>query len=257
MRKRILIASALASSTVAYTPATATVATIAIYNQVVTGSTMRWVRAPSGVGGQLYTISSSGSTTPGAASVDFSFLKPVLAALGPVASKLTLTATSSVAATPVASFLAQTPVNGSFAFTYAGAAPLTVGFTTYNTGANLLSGTFTNATIVGGTGGTSGSFSASTGAGSIIALASDFLDFSGATNFDFSIGFNAMTSPFGVTNAQKALNSFRGATGGSFGSDSATVTATIPEPASWALMVTGFGGLGVALRRRRKQVVTA
>ena len=257
MRKRVLIASAMVFATTAITPAAAVVAPIAVYNQVVTGSTMRWVRAPSGVGGQLFTIASSGSNTPGAASVDFSFLKPVLSALGPVASKLTLTATSTVAATPVLSYLAQTPVDGSFAFTYTGAAPLTVGFTTYNAGANLLSGTFTNATIVGITGGTSGNFSASTGAGSIISLASDFLDFSGANSFDFSIGFNAMTSPFGVSNAQSALNTFRAATGGSFGTDSAAMTATIPEPASWALMVTGFGGLGVALRRRRKQVVTA
>ena len=31
----------------------------------------------------------------------------------------------------------------------------------------------------------------------------------------------------------------------------------VPEPASWALMMIGFGGLGALLRRRRSQVVLA
>jgi hypothetical protein len=26
----------------------------------------------------------------------------------------------------------------------------------------------------------------------------------------------------------------------------------VPEPATWALMLLGFGGIGMALRRRRK-----
>jgi hypothetical protein len=205
----------------------------------------------------LFTISSPGSTTPGSATVNFSFLQPVLAALGPLNAKLTLAASSPVAATSVVTFLAQQPVSGHFAFTYTGAAPLTVGYTSYATGSNLLSGTFTWATIVGGRGNTAGTMSASTGAGSVISMTSDFLDLTGATSLDLAIGFTAMSSPFAVSNAQSALNSFRAATGGSFSSDAATLTATIPEPASWALMITGFGALGVALRRRRKIVVAA
>jgi hypothetical protein len=39
----------------------------------------------------------------------------------------------------------------------------------------------------------------------------------------------------------------------------ATVTITdvssVPEPAAWTLMLAGFGGLGGALRARRRQVV--
>jgi hypothetical protein len=31
--------------------------------------------------------------------------------------------------------------------------------------------------------------------------------------------------------------------------------AAVPEPASWSLMLTGFGALGVTMRRRRKQAV--
>ncbi|HEX2815522.1 MAG TPA: PEPxxWA-CTERM sorting domain-containing protein [Phenylobacterium sp.] len=41
--------------------------------------------------------------------------------------------------------------------------------------------------------------------------------------------------------------------------DNVTVTgpAGVPEPASWALMLVGFGGLGVLLRRRRAEAVAA
>ena len=29
-----------------------------------------------------------------------------------------------------------------------------------------------------------------------------------------------------------------------------TITTAVPEPASWAMMLVGFGAMGVALRRR-------
>lgn len=52
-----------------------------------------------------------------------------------------------------------------------------------------------------------------------------------------------------------------GTTGGDFSfrstAETATFTATlgaVPEPAAWALMLAGFAGVGVALRRRRTQV---
>lgn len=35
------------------------------------------------------------------------------------------------------------------------------------------------------------------------------------------------------------------------------IGAGVPEPASWALMIVGFGGAGVALRRSRKTAATA
>ena len=52
--------------------------------------------------------------------------------------------------------------------------------------------------------------------------------------------------------------SFTGAASGNTSIDNlnATVGARVPEPASWALMVTGFGLVGVAARRR-KAVVAA
>lgn len=37
----------------------------------------------------------------------------------------------------------------------------------------------------------------------------------------------------------------------------ARVTAAVPEPASWAMMIIGFGAVGTGLRRRRRQAVAA
>lgn len=40
-----------------------------------------------------------------------------------------------------------------------------------------------------------------------------------------------------------------------FGVDNINLGAAVPEPAAWALMITGFGLAGVALRRRRSLAV--
>ena len=36
-----------------------------------------------------------------------------------------------------------------------------------------------------------------------------------------------------------------------------SVSGGVPEPATWAMMLTGFGGMGALLRRRRRQVASA
>jgi hypothetical protein len=35
------------------------------------------------------------------------------------------------------------------------------------------------------------------------------------------------------------------------------VSLTVPEPATWAMMLVGFGGIGAMIRRRRHTLVTA
>jgi hypothetical protein len=42
------------------------------------------------------------------------------------------------------------------------------------------------------------------------------------------------------------LNNFSAAATGTF-------SAAIPEPATWGLMIMGFGGMGAVLRNRRRQ----
>ncbi|WP_293906213.1 PEPxxWA-CTERM sorting domain-containing protein [Phenylobacterium sp.] len=42
-----------------------------------------------------------------------------------------------------------------------------------------------------------------------------------------------------------------------FSVDGATLSSGAPEPASWAMMIAGFGGVGAMLRRRRQALATA
>jgi hypothetical protein len=35
------------------------------------------------------------------------------------------------------------------------------------------------------------------------------------------------------------------------------VSLTVPEPATWAMMLVGFGGIGAMIRRRRQTLVAA
>ena len=71
------------------------------------------------------------------------------------------------------------------------------------------------------------------------------------------------TSPGGATRLFLAVADSIGASGGNLGSLSVDVTGAtlaagaIPEPASWALMLVGFGVIGTVARRRRAMVVTA
>jgi hypothetical protein len=58
------------------------------------------------------------------------------------------------------------------------------------------------------------------------------------------------TLSFAVNNDGNFLDDSTGLT--------ATISSAVPEPASWALMLVGFGGLGVAMRARRtKRAATA
>jgi hypothetical protein len=82
--------------------------------------------------------------------------------------------------------------------------------------------------------GTSGSFSAS-GTGDTLAL---LVPFTGAGNYRVSFGGTAPANGAAVTgNLTFQL-------------------APVPEPGTWALMLLGFAGVGVAIRRSRKRSAT-
>ena len=76
---------------------------------------------------------------------------------------------------------------------------------------------------------------------------------SGAALADGSFGGNQsigrrMTYDFGADRVTQVIFS---SSGNSFELDNIAVTSAVPEPATWAMMITGFGMLGATLRRRR------
>ena len=69
-----------------------------------------------------------------------------------------------------------------------------------------------------------------------------------ATWINFGTSFTATSS-----GPQTLAFNFRGlgVTAADFGVDRVYVTAAVPEPGTWALMLIGFGAIGTAMRRRR------
>ncbi|MFL5296277.1 MAG: PEPxxWA-CTERM sorting domain-containing protein [Phenylobacterium sp.] len=134
--------------------------------------------------------------------------------------------------------LIETGLNGSFSF--------------FNGATNLLSGSFTNGLL--SVEGTSGNARASTVTGDSITYTSSLVPAAtlGAPR-DFSFALTGAT-PSASQTTGGAIGSFVATGSGNF---SATPVARVPEPASWALMIVGFGGMGAALRRRRTKVAFA
>jgi hypothetical protein len=128
---------------------------------------------------------------------------------------------------------------------------ITIGGTTFAAGANLLSGSFTLGTIFGGTNSTSGSFSSATTSGATITYTSDFLDFLPTLDRDFALSLTSITP--GLNNStNRALRTFKALSTGSFSTDPApTPIVAVPEAATWAMFIGGFGLMGASLRRRR------
>ncbi|WP_332769656.1 PEPxxWA-CTERM sorting domain-containing protein [Phenylobacterium sp.] len=70
----------------------------------------------------------------------------------------------------------------------------------------------------------------------------------GAFNGDQTIG-RRMTYNFGSDRVTKVIFY---STGNSFELDNIAVATAVPEPATWAMMIVGFGLMGAAVRRRRQ-----
>ena len=70
-----------------------------------------------------------------------------------------------------------------------------------------------------------------------------------ANGWDHVDGTFTIAQPGGVIRLGLSDNTTI-ASGNDFGVDNINL-ASVPEPASWALMILGFGGLGMSLRRRR------
>ena len=86
------------------------------------------------------------------------------------------------------------------------------------------------------------------------------LGLTSAPNFGDYVGENisaALADPnfsHGYFTLPAGVNVISGEFIGSVGYGDMDFAVSVPEPASWALMLVGFGGLGVALRSRRRTI---
>ena len=139
--------------------------------------------------------------------------------------------------------LFDTVTSGSISITRATAAAEGNGTRT-----NLLTVSFTNGELNASQ--DEGAFTFKSNNNSAITFTSDFLDFSNVVSKDFSFSFSGSSPTFNAPLGSSSRSlAFSGS--GTFASDPAPLVLGVPEPASWALMLGGFGMLGATLRTRK------
>jgi hypothetical protein len=262
MKALTAIASAAAlAAALAATAAPANAAVFAQFSPDRGAMDFRWIKsggsgATGGTGGHFFSIgpNTQNAVTAQGVATHFSFLDPALATLAFLPATFTVDATitnalSHAATQNGAGVWTETNLDGHFSFIYSGttgnfATPsgtvhLVHGVT------NLLSGVFTDAFIQGSGG--SGSSNLTSATGGTLTFTSQVEHFSGVLPGSQSFAFNLLAaSPQFSALSHKALNSFRANGGGNFS------MLSVPEPTTWGLMIMGFGGLGLVLRRERR-----
>ena len=243
-----------AAHAVVVTPAHTVVVTPAKTVIVTPAHTIVVTPAHDGTSGSLFSTTQTNAGALGVAKVQFKFVNPNLAKLGALSADLTFNSDSPSLdpAIKAGSLFNQYDLTGGFSFIYTGAAPLHVWDTTYLTGANLLSGDLGGFDLSGVKGGTSASAYGTTEVGDTVTFTSDFLDFIYAGDEDFTLKFTSATPALSATTGA-ALHTFSAKGAGRFGTTWGPRLTAVPEPATWALTILGLGGVGGALRTRRRR----
>jgi hypothetical protein len=175
--------------------------------------------------------------------VEFSFTSPFFAALLSQNALFDLSASVTQPTVQVGGTLLQAVASGDFSFTRT---------TPFAGRSNLLSAHFTNAIVTGSTNGTTATFLASQpGGNSTVTFSSDFIDFTSSTDRGFSFSFSGI-NPSLPGGGGDVLPSWTGDATGTFSVDTFNGPLGVPEPASWALLIVGFGGAGAMLRLKRR-----
>jgi len=162
-----------------------------------------------------------------------------------------------VAATPATSVTVgnvttytQTGITGSFQDIYFGkGAPIVVNGVTLTRGVtDILTGDFTNGTIVGRT--VNGVSKPGMLEGTVSNYSSPLMTLPPNGSFAFKLALRGSGLGWTIVGPGQPLHTFNANGGGGFASG-------IPEPTSWALMLLGVGGIGAMVRRRKTAAVAA
>jgi hypothetical protein len=259
LKSRFATAAAVALALAAIGP-TASAAVIAQFTPDSRSVDYSWVRDAAGTGGTLSSVGHAGPTAGCTTCVatHFSFLDPALSSLAFVPTTFKIAATvpdATPASVNGAGVWTQTQLSGTFSFTYwdktkaFGTSQIVGGFALVNGITKMLSGIFTDGWIQGAGG--SGSTNEAVINGGSATYTTSLLPpsyFEPGTS-EFALNMLGVTPHFSAASG-KALNSFRANGGGNF-------SATVPEPAVWGLMVLGFAGVGVVIRRRQRATAVA
>lgn len=242
---KLLALAAVAVTALGSVPAAA-ITTFASFTPADTSPNVRYTD------GSLFTaIGGVGGVS--AVDVLFTFLVGGNPALQGVSASYTLNATVPVDTLPAAGSFNLANASGVFSILTNEA--INAGGTLYAAGSNLLSGSFGGGFLDGTVDGTSGVVRGSTDGGVSITFTSDFVNFDDVTQFDFSLPLTAVTQPFGP--ASGSVRDFTASMGGQFSSEPMPSIGGVPEPTTWAMLVLGFGLVGVTARRRKMVSVTA
>lgn len=209
--KRLLLTVAASASAVAMAPA-ANAATLLTFGQAGQGSPIT-----------ATTNGAQTQTTIAASNIAIDITQLFGSSAATLPAFLTLNAVSSSAATSTMGFIGQM-YNGSFSIT--------------NGTTNYLSGTFTGATF--GTGGAA-TLSGSQPTFNVTFTSNYFL----GVNPDRAVSFSFANVAPNLGICGTTICGFTSSVSGTFSGN------PVPEPATWAMMMLGFGAMGAMIRRRK------
>lgn len=244
----MIMKSFLAAAALTVAASSAQAATnILQYSQLGDAETMTYT--DNGAAG--YTISTNGAKT-----VLTTVNDPVSAAFGFGLASFSFTATGNgIAVNTGGSSWSQALTGGSLSFT--ALAPITVGAQIIPLGANILTLSFLGGAIEADVPGTAGSARVTLPGSSFFNVSSDYFEFPPLFMTDFSIALSGVTPGF-LFDAQNPGSLANGRFTNFAADSTGTFTAgAIPEPASWAMMIAGFGLVGLSRRRSRVTAVAA
>lgn len=193
----------------------------------------------SGKGAEIYTTASVGSNDPGAIPVFFLLSADALPAdlSGPQDARLSVDFISTTGTT-AGSGTGRVQTFGNGNITILRAVPLG-GLD------DLLTVTFTNAELDADQ--NSGSFTFRSNEDSSITYTSAFLDFTNVGGENFSFSFSGASPRFSAALGSSGVNTRFSGTGTFAG------TPDVPEISTWAMLLLGFGTVGVVMRAGRRQ----